>query len=68
MAVPKHKRSYMKVKRKYNINNSKLFINRNLLLNESEILYKMQRNDFIMPYYLMSIFSKKKRIKIDKIK
>jgi hypothetical protein len=63
MAVPKRKKSHMKSKVRYQINNKKKILNRSLLLNEFDIYSKMHNNEFALPYYLMSIFSKKKRIK-----
>lgn len=63
MAVPKRKKSYMKTKRRYHMNKKKMFLNRTLLLNEFDISNKMNNNEFGLPYYLINIFSKKKRIK-----
>ena len=43
MAVPKRKKSYMKSKIRYQINNKKIFFNRTITLNEFDIYYKMQK-------------------------
>lgn len=57
MAVPKHRKTLTKKKLKYKIN--KKFINRSFFFNELQIYNKLNKNELDMPYYFLSIFSKK---------
>jgi len=61
MAVPKHRISLTRKKKKYKIN--KFFINRSFVFNEIEIYMKLRSNALNMPYYLMNTVSKSFRIK-----
>lgn len=61
MAVPKHRTTSTKKKSKYKIN--KFFFNRSISLNEMDIYKKIKKNEFNMPYYLISVVSKALRLK-----
>lgn len=61
MAVPKHRTTFTRKKNKYK--SSRFFLNRSILLNEIDFYKKLQKNEFSMPYYLMSTISKYLRIK-----